>query len=112
MAPEKQQPLQPIVQPEMTPMTPEQEAEIDRLVDQGLNYTQARTRAGVQAVKRTVSLESDEEQLPEQKTQGATPPPSKKPKKIDRRNLSPRGKLLADEPPAHIKRPYPYTNED
>lgn len=88
--------------PAETPWT----EDADRLYEQGLiNATQAALKSGQLAVEHSVPAET---------TPKPASPPSQRPKqpkrweRIDRRNLSARGKLLADEPPAHIKRPYPY----
>lgn len=84
-------------------MTPEQEATIDHLVDQGFNYTEARLRAGAVVVEQTVGLEPAAPSF-------ATAPPQPASNKggSDRRKLTPRQRLLADEPPAHIHDSLPY----
>lgn len=88
------QPTLPESQPSHPDMTPEQEAHIDRLVDnQGFNYHQAKLIAGVTVVAETV----------EKPVQTALPKTSAHSR--PRRPLSNREKAAADrEWPAHIKR--------
>ena len=57
--------------------TPEQDDEVDRLVDQGFNYLQARRMAGVAAVEHEAALSSSvpEEEKPSDIAKTATPTP-------------------------------------
>lgn len=106
----------PIISPGLTP---EQDERIDRLVNQGRNYTEARLMVGatVTGGEAELGLEPTEPEVSStegtttharqpaqtQKRNSRTNRTRTKNGKVDRRRLPPRGQLLADEPPEHIR---------
>ncbi len=93
-APQPPLPTAPEVQ-ELLPAEPLDD--IDRLVNQGFTYGEARTMT-------SFALDSIKKHVPT-----AAPQPTRNPvgrrtqQPVDLRTLSPRARLLADSPPAHIR---------
>jgi len=90
--------------PEVTVDTGEQDTAIDRLVDQGFTYAAAKSMVlGTLATNQNeveVAIQHEQPKIIEPRRGRKVQPIGKN----DRRRLSSRGKMIADEPPAHIKR--------